>query len=113
VQLVCRALRNHDAAIIAALPESLTEMTLYLNVLDHPTLHPGNVAKAPKAMKKWALPIFSWCAGPQAYDVAVPDFSFMEYPEAAGTTAPVRHHRFDLSGCCLVCCGKTAPVRRH
>jgi Glycosyl transferase family 90 len=85
---VCRALEKRGDDIIHALPASLTEMTFYYSTLDHPTLHPGNIAKEPAARQKWALPIFSWCAGPRAYDVPVPDYSFIEVPENANDGNP-------------------------
>ena len=73
------ALKRHQAEIVAAMPQSLTEMTLYINTLDHPVQHRRNGKAA--AREKWALPIFSWCSTPSTFDVPVPDFTFQEYPK--------------------------------
>jgi Glycosyl transferase family 90 len=79
VQALQRAIDRHQGAIIDALPASMAQMVLYLNTLDHPVLHPANAP--PGTSSNWALPVFSWCAGPAAFDVPVPDFTFASYPQ--------------------------------
>ena len=49
---------------------------------DYPNQQPGSTV-TPNDERKWALPVFSMCTTSKAFDVPVPDFTFVEY-QASG-----------------------------
>jgi Glycosyl transferase family 90 len=79
VQGLRQALAMYEAEILASIPTSLKEMTLFLQTEDYPLQRP--MFTPPDGMAKWALPVLSMCLTEDSYDVAVPEYAFVDYKD--------------------------------